>query len=98
MRAAHRRVCYSPCACLGPSPSLSALSVLVCCAQLRFDKGDTIELISSTRTNALLEGDPYLHGQLIISPKNETWLNKLGECFLPPSLALGLPLSDCVLT
>jgi len=51
------------------------------CAQLRFDKGDTIELISSTRTNALLEGDPYLHGQLIISPKNETWLNKLGECF-----------------
>ena len=97
MRAAHRRVSSSLCACLSPSPSL-CLIMCWSCAQLRFDKGDTIELISSTRTNALLEGDPYLHGQLIISPKNETWLNKLGECFLPPSLALGLPLSDCVLT
>eukprot|EP01043_Picozoa_sp_COSAG02_P006397 COSAG02_NODE_181_length_30783_cov_53.060520_24_plen_1137_part_00 len=47
-------------------------------AQLRFDAGDVIDLISSTRTSALLEKDPYLHGQLLVSPNNLQFLQKKG--------------------
>jgi len=42
-------------------------------SQIMFDKGDVIELIASTRTNALLEKDPYLHGSLLISPVRFTF-------------------------
>ena len=47
-------------------------------SQIMFDKGDVIELVSSTRTNALLEGDPYLHGKIVVSPNNEKFIGKMG--------------------
>jgi hypothetical protein len=56
-------------------------------SQIMFDKGDVIELIASTRTNALLEKDPYLHGSLLISPVRFTfsmvlfWFFTLNTCY-----------------
>ena len=47
-------------------------------SQIRFDVGDVIDLISSTRTSALLEKDPYLHGELLVSPNNTQFLKKKG--------------------
>merc|ERR550537_156142 len=46
--------------------------------QLRFNKGDRIELLSSTKRQALLEDEDFLHGLLVYSPQSIELVNTMG--------------------